>query len=421
MNTTPAPPLPRKVVLVAKHIGINFGGEAIKAYQYAERLRDSGAEVVVVTHERTMPRPEAEGGDRQGTGALADRGIRFLVLPDTALQRFLWRVKPLQGLLDVHFHFFARRLILANAPRDPDTVLHYLVPISPVMPRFFPGGYDIVLGPLNGNIFYPPAFRDRMSWKFRTAERLHALAQRVQRVVFPEKRRVRVILVSGYERTRVSLRLAGVPEEKMIDVLDSGISDSVTARPRVAHEGRNPRFACSGRMVDHKGTDLAIRAVAEAAPDIRLDIYGDGEKRAELEALARSLGLADRVRFLGWLPSHDDLLEALSTYRGYVFPSLAEANGIVMQEAMMLGLPVIATRWGGPEKLADETSAIYIDPISPDHMVRELARAMTHLAENPQDAENLSKNARKIAEENFPWKNVAQSWINAAYTQRPMH
>jgi glycosyltransferase involved in cell wall biosynthesis len=254
-----------------------------------------------------------------------------------------------------------------------------------------------------------------MSWKFRTAERLHALAQRAQRVLFPEKRRVRVILVSGYERTRASLRLAGVPEEKMVDVLDSGVDDSVAARPRAVHTGHNPRFACSGRMVDHKGTDLAIRAVAAAGPDIRLDIYGDGEKRAELEALVRRLGLQERVRFLGWMPSHDALLEALSAYRGYVFPSLAEANGIVMQEAMMLGLPVIATRWGGPAMLADDTSAVYVDPVSEDHMIRELARAMDRLATDPDHAERLSQNARAIAEKNFPWKTVARSWMTAGY------
>lgn len=408
MPTPETTPLPRRVVLIAKHIGINSGGEAIKAYQFAELLRARGAAVTVVTHQRAI--------DAQGAGAL---DVDFLVVPDTPLQKFLWRVKPLRGLLDVHFHVFAHRLILRHVAPDPGTVLHYIAPVSPVMPRFLPRGYDIVLGPLTGNIFYPPAFRARMSWEFRTAERLHALAQRTLGLVFPEKRRARVILVSGYERTRVSLRMAGVREAQMVDVVDSGVSDRICARPRIAHAGPNPRFVCSGRMVDHKGTDLAIRAVARADPAIRLDIYGDGEKRAALEALAAALGLGERVRFLGWMPSHDDLLDAFAQYRGYLFPSIAEANGIVMQEAMMVGLPVIAARWGGPERLADDDTAIYVDPVSEDAMVDAIAAAMTRLARDPGLAERLSLGARRIAEARFSWEAVAESWIRAGYGGRP--
>ena len=400
--------LPERGVLIAKHIGISSGGEAIKAFQFAEFLRDRGVDVTVVTHRRAI--------ESQGAGAL---DVRFLIVEDTALQRFLWRTKPLRGLLDIHFHVCARRLILAHVPPGPDAVLHYIAPVSPVMPRFLPRGYDVVLGPLTGNIFYPPAFRDRMSWEFRTAERLHALAQRGLGLVFPEKRRARSILVSGYERTRVSLRMAGVRDAQMTDVVDSGVSDRIAARPRIVHEGENPRFVCSGRMVDHKATDLAIRAVAEAGPDIRLDIYGDGAKRGALEALTGELGLNDRVRFLGWLESHDALLDAFKDYRGYIFPSLAEANGIVMQEAMMLGLPVIAARWGGPAMLADDDSAVYIDPASEAAMVSGIARAMDRLAGDPAEAERLSRNARGNAEERFLWKAVAESWIRAGYGMRP--
>ncbi len=81
----------------------------------------------------------------------------------------------------------------------------------------------------------------------------------------------------------------------------------------------------------------------------------------------------------------------------------------------MLGLPVIATRWGGPAMLADDTSAVYVDPVSEDHMIRELARAMDRLAADPDHAERLSRNARAIAEKNFPWKDVARSWMTAGY------
>jgi glycosyltransferase involved in cell wall biosynthesis len=52
-------------------------------------------------------------------------------------------------------------------------------------------------------------------------------------------------------------------------------------------------------------------------------------------------------------------------------------------------------------------------------MIRELARAMDRLATDPDHAERLSRNARAIAERNFPWKDVAQSWMTAGYVRRP--
>lgn len=393
----------KRVVLIAKHFGENSGGEAIKAYQFAVYLKEHGVLPIIVTHERAV---NNQGGSRIG--------LETLVVPDTALQRFSWRWSPLRGLLDIHFHLVARRLIRAHiSPRN--TILHYIGPVSPVQPRFFPKGYDIVLGPLTGNIFYPPAFRHRMSRRSRISEHLHGIAQRVLGLVLREKQRARVILVSGYSRTRASLRLGGAREKQMVDVVDSGVSEHIRHRKRISHSGANPRFFCSGRMDDHKGIDLAIRAVARADPAIKLDIYGDGVKRAELHALTEAEGVTDRVRFVGWVPSHDDLLDAMAQYRGFVFPTLAEANGIAMQEAMMLGVPVIAARWGGPEQLADNGAAWYVDPVSDRAMVSGLAEAMTRLAQDSEMAESISRNARRIAEERFSWDAVSRSWITAAY------
>jgi glycosyltransferase involved in cell wall biosynthesis len=352
------------------------------------------------------------------SGGTAGLDARFLVVPDSKIQAWLWRSKVLRFLLDPYFHLAARRLVVAEVPTGTgpdDTVLHYLSPVSPVALRFVPKGATFVMGPLTGNIYYPPAFRDRMSTGLRLAERLHAIAQRSQRILYPEKRRARTILVSGYERTRESLKLAGVRDDQMVDVVDAGVSDHIVARPRITHTGTNPRFVCSGRMVDHKGTDLAIEAVAAADPTIELDIYGDGEKRAGHEALARALGVTDRVHFKGWMDSHDDLIDAFGAYRGYVFPSLAEANGIVVQEAMMLGLPVLAARWGGPAMLADDDSAVYLPVDSEESLVTALAEAMNRLAVDADFAERISINARRIAEERYTWDAVAESWLTGAY------
>jgi glycosyltransferase involved in cell wall biosynthesis len=103
----------------------------------------------------------------------------------------------------------------------------------------------------------------------------------------------------------------------------------------------------------------------------------------------------------------------MAHYRGYLVPSLAEANGIVVQEAMMAGLPVVCLKWGGPAMLADENSAILIDPQSRDQVVREIAAALDRLAIDPDHANFLAKNARETAERRYRWYSVIEEWRQA--------
>ncbi|MEM9395409.1 MAG: glycosyltransferase family 4 protein [Pseudomonadota bacterium] len=393
------------IILIAKHFGIKSGGEAVKAFQFAEYLIASGYRVKVLTHQRAI---QYQGG--------AELDAEFILVSDNNLQRLIWRLKPLREFLDIYYHLQARRLINRDVRNPKNTVLHYIGPVSPVSLRFFPKGWDIVLGPLTGNIYYPPGLRGRASLRIRVAECTHSVIQRFLGTVFPEKRRANVVLVSGYERTRVSLRLAGVPDDKMIDVVDSGVSDRLLSTSRRKQDGINRNFVCMCRLVDDKGVDIAIKAVEKAHPETMLDIYGQGEKRTELEALVANLGLEKRVKFKGWVQIDDpEVLQKLTQYRGFLIPSLAEANGIVMQEAMMIGVPVISTRWGGPEKLADDKSAVYVEPVNEASMIRDFSNAMDRLATSPEAAEEISMRARSRAERDFTWASVAESWISAGY------
>ena len=70
---------------------------------------------------------------------------------------------------------------------------------------------------------------------------------------------------------------------------------------------------------------------------VHLDVIGDGPAKRDLVRLVERLGLGARVRFRGWL-DQGALAVELPRYRGLVFPSLKEANGIAMQEAMKPGM-----------------------------------------------------------------------------------
>jgi glycosyltransferase involved in cell wall biosynthesis len=198
----------------------------------------------------------------------------------------------------------------------------------------------------------------------------------------------------------------------MRESLCAGIPNRLGDLPRITHHGQNLRFVHNGRLVDHKGTDLIIKALPRTRLPIELDVIGRGPERGRLEALTKDLGLQDRVRFIDWFETHAQLAESLRQYRAFVFPSLAEAHGIVVQEAMMYGLPVVCVDWGGPAMLVNPECGVLIKPLSETHVVDELARAMDRLAEDGALAERMSIAGRERAlSEKFLWGDLIESWI----------
>lgn len=110
-----------------------------------------------------------------------------------------------------------------------------------------------------------------------------------------------------------------------------------------------PRLLCLGRLAAEKGVDTALAAFArvrQALPAARLVIAGDGPERSALERLAGELGVAEAVRFEGWVdPEQRDRLLTEATL--LLMPSHNEGFGLVALEAASMGRPVVAARVGG--------------------------------------------------------------------------
>lgn len=118
-----------------------------------------------------------------------------------------------------------------------------------------------------------------------------------------------------------------------------------------------PLFAYLGRLSREKGVELLLhsfRALKAAAPGARLKIVGRGPEGPALERLARELGVAERVTFTGWVPPAMVERE-LSDPWALVAPSLhAEPLGLVALEAIVRGVPVIASARGGFAETVEE-------------------------------------------------------------------
>lgn len=130
------------------------------------------------------------------------------------------------------------------------------------------------------------------------------------------------------------------------------------------------RLLAMGRLHPNKGFDIALRALAQM-PSAHLAIAGEGPERAALEALARDLGVADRVAFLGWRRDTGALLAAAEVF---VCSSRHEPLGNIVLEAWSAARPVVAVRSQGPAELITEgVDGVLVPPEDPGALANAIA------------------------------------------------
>jgi glycosyltransferase involved in cell wall biosynthesis len=140
------------------------------------------------------------------------------------------------------------------------------------------------------------------------------------------------------------------------------------------------RLVCVARLNAQKGLPLLIEAMGRLAmePDFTLDIIGDGEQRAAIEAQIAQAGQGDRIRLLGWR-APQEVLHELAQARAFVLPSFAEGLPVVLMEALALGRPVIATAIAGIPELVDAENGWLV----PSGSAEALAEAMREALRAP--------------------------------------
>lgn len=149
-------------------------------------------------------------------------------------------------------------------------------------------------------------------------------------------------------------------------------------------------FVCLSTLRADKGLKELVTAFADeftADTPVTLLLGGEGEYRKELEAVIAQVAPNHNIQLCGHIP-HEEVSDLFQKAHCFVLPSRYETFGIVYIEAMACGLPVIATKCGGPEEYVNESNGLLIDV--GDH--RQLRGAMRHMYENAQNYD-----ANKIA------------------------
>ncbi|MGH7582905.1 MAG: glycosyltransferase family 4 protein, partial [Gemmatimonadales bacterium] len=183
------------------------------------------------------------------------------------------------------------------------------------------------------------------------------------------------------DSTRDDLVVRGVMPERIRVVYPGVDSEHFAPSPKVPR-AMPPRFVFIGRLKRYKGVEYLIRALAIARrerPDLTVDIAGTGGDRQRLEAVARAAGVAEAVRFAGFVDDATRLL-LLRQAVANVFPSPKEGWGITVMEAAACGTPSIASESPGlRDSVRDGRTGVLV----PHGDEQALAAAMLRLAGDP--------------------------------------
>lgn len=170
--------------------------------------------------------------------------------------------------------------------------------------------------------------------------------------------------------------------EKLVGLLPGSVRTIHNGVPDVEPQ-RRPRsrpgrlVGAIGRIERQKGFDVLIRALSDLE-DASLILVGDGSERPALEALARSVGVADRVVWVGW---NEDARSYLTSWDVFVLPSRFEGFPLALLEAMLARSAVVATDVGSvAEAVLDGETGLLVPPDDPNALERAIERLLADAA-----------------------------------------
>ena len=211
--------------------------------------------------------------------------------------------------------------------------------------------------------------------------------------VIANSRALRRLAAESFPGLRVDVILNGATLPKTIPI---------DARPR-----SGTRVLTVSRLIERKGLDTLVQAIARSRnPVLHLDIAGEGPEESSLRHLAHSLGVADRVRFHGFI-EHAQLAHLYTNADVFTLVSRAESCSMAMLEAMAAGLPIVATNVGGNvELIQPNVNGLLVEPENIDALVR----ALSELAADPQRRLRFGTYNRGLIEQRYGWRSVAQQY-----------
>jgi glycosyltransferase involved in cell wall biosynthesis len=218
-----------------------------------------------------------------------------------------------------------------------------------------------------------------------------------------------VICISEQVRQRV---LAGMPELRNTTVVYNGV-DPEAFFP-ASNPSRDASVVSVGSLIPIKGHEVTLRALAELSgefPHLRARVVGEGGELGRLSALARELGLSERVEFLG-RRTRTQVADLLRASQIFALPSRYEGLGVAYLEAMASGLPVVAYRGQGiQEVIRHGESGILMTEQTEESAPRAWAIVLRTLLRNDEMRRSMGAAARQTVTEGYTLRHQAQALL----------
>ena len=212
----------------------------------------------------------------------------------------------------------------------------------------------------------------------------------------------RAVIAVGYKTAELHQPRVG---KKAIHVIPNGVnipaplapSERAALRREILGDEAKTMIIAVGRFSAVKAYGDLVRAFAllhPRCPQTVLVLVGDGIEKADTEALARTLGLAQAVRFLG---NRGDVPRLMAASDLFVSSSVAEGMPLVVVEAMMAGLTIVATAVGDLPFMLADARGVVVPPSRPE----QLAEALAGLLTDPAGWQTMGKRAQAYAQQNY--------------------
>jgi glycosyltransferase involved in cell wall biosynthesis len=403
-----------RVLVVAEDCNPEWPSLPVVGYKAVKALAEV-VDVTLATQVRNRPAIEAAGGCGQAQVVYLDN--EYIAAPLHRIASVLRGGSSLNWGVNAAFGYPAylffewevwKQFRYALRAREYD-VVHRLTPMTPTqsspLAKWSP--VPFILGPLNGGLQWPTAFRDAAK---REREWLHRLRSAYRWLPYHRAMlRDADAILASFAHT-----IKGLPKEvheKVIDFPEIGVDPDVFQARSTSTNGGRVQFVFVGRLVPVKAIDVLLEAMAasEVLRRQRLVIVGDGPERPRLEALAAERGLGAAVTFAGW-KTQQEVGELLRESDVFAFPSIKELGAGVVVEAMATGLPCVVVDYGAPGRLVGE-GGIAVPLESRDQMVTDFRAAMEALVGDPARRAVMGETAKARAAALFPWDAKARKTV----------
>jgi glycosyltransferase involved in cell wall biosynthesis len=405
-----------KVLIIGHACGPGLGSEPGNTWNWAWNLAQT-EEVWVITH------PEYKARVDRFLAEHPNENLHFnWVTTHSRLDTWVPGKEQEKGIR-LHYILWLReayrRAAKLHEEVQYDVAHHVSWSTISVSPAFWRMPTPCIWGPVGGGQVIPSQFlclirNNRFKERLRTMYvRLLPFSPLLRKSV----RSAALILTSNYE-TRDLIRRAGAKRIRLF--LDCGVAGDVEAAPRTPAKDASPAGGGSpftllwaGRIEAQKGLLLALYALArDENPAVRMVVAGTGSADQEMKALTKSLGLENRVDFLGRVP-HDEMPALFQRCDAFFFTGLRDTFGTVVLEAMSYGLPVVTVNHQGVGAFVPEDASIKVPVSSLEETKKDLALAIQALASEPDYRAEMSKGALRSAE--------AQRWPNRVAVMKTIY